>query len=144
MSLLQKIPVLSETTDQLIDVELGGNPYTIRILWNERFGYFALSLFSAAGEVLLQNIKMVKNFPLISRFKNNLMPYGDIYFVQEKGTNARPDYEDLGVNCGLYYYEPDVVTSAQPVRLGAAEAVLGTIWDSGLSAWDSDSSVWDT
>lgn len=143
MALIQKIPLLSETTDQLVSVELDGNPYILRVLWNERFGYFSLSVNAADDTPILTNVKMVKNYPLIGRFKNILLPAGDIYFVQEKGSADRPEYVDLAVNFNLYYYEADEVPTAQLVRQPAPEDMVGTIWDSGLSTWDSDSTVWD-
>lgn len=120
MALIQKIPLQPETTDQLVTVELDGNPYILRVLWNERFGYFSLSIGSADDTPILTNIKMVKNYPLIGRFKDDLLPFGDLYFVQEKGSAARPGYSDLAVNFGLYYAEPDAVVTAQPVRSATA------------------------
>ena len=116
MALIQKIPLQPETTDQLVSVELDGNPYILRVLWNERFGYFSLSVSAADETPILRNVKMVKNYPLIGRYKNTLLPAGDLYFVQEKGNADRAAYADLAVNFGLYYYEADTVVTAQPVR----------------------------
>lgn len=143
MALIQKIPLQAETTDQLVSVELDGNPYILRVLWNERFGYFSLSVNAADDTPILTNIKMVKNYPLIGRFKSDLLPAGGIYFVQEKGNAERPGYSDLAVNFGLYYYEADAVVTAQPVRQAVPEAVVGTVWDSNLSTWDTGSTLWD-
>lgn len=116
MSLIQKIPLQPDTTDQLISVELDGNPYILRVLWNERFGYFSLSVSAADETPIVTNVKMVKNYPLIGRFKNTLLPTGDFYFIQEKGDAERAAYADLAVNFGLYYYEADAVVTAQLVR----------------------------
>lgn len=116
MSVLQKIPLTPDTTDQYLTVELGGNPYVLRVLWNERYQYFALSIFEADNNPILLNIKMVKNYPLTARFQDLRLPYGDIYFVQERGTVEYPNYADLAVNANLYYYEPDTVPAAQIVR----------------------------
>lgn len=143
MSLIQKIPLQPNTTDQLVSVELDGNPYILRVLWNERFGYFSLSVLTADEQPILTNVKMVKNYPLIGRFKNTLLPTGDLYFVQEKGNALRPGYSDIALNFGLYYYEADAVVTAQPVRLQVGEAVVGTVWDSNLSTWDTGSTLWD-
>lgn len=107
MSLLQKIPLLADTADQKLSIELGGNPYLLRVLWNERFEYFSLSLNTLADEPIVTNAKMVKNYPLLGRFKDTRLPFGDLYFVQEKGLAARPAYADLAVNCNLYYFEAD-------------------------------------
>lgn len=143
MALIQKIPLQPETTDQLVSVELDGNPYILRVLWNERFGYFSLSVSAADETPILTNVKMVKNFPLIGRFRDTLLPAGDLYFVQEKGTSERAAYSDLGTTFGLYYYEPDPVVTAQPVRQTASEPLIGSAWDSLFTSWDGGSTLWD-
>jgi len=104
-----KIPLATSVTDQQLSIELGGNPYILRVLWNERFGYWSLSISSADDVLLLMNVKMVKNFPLIARYRNELLPFGDFYLVQESGTAERPGYDDLGVSFNLYYYDPDAL-----------------------------------
>lgn len=143
MALIQKLPLQPETTDQLVSVELDGNPYILRVLWNERFGYFSLSISAADETPILTNVKMVKNFPLIGRFQNTLLPAGDLYFVQEKGFADRATYSDLATNFGLYYYEPDPVVTAQPVRQTVSEPLVGTAWDSLFTSWDGGSTLWD-
>lgn len=107
MSLLQRIPLNSETTDQAITVELDGNPYILRVLWNEIAGYFSLSIYEADDTPILLNVKMVKNYNLTSRFKNTKLPSGHFFFLQEKAGIDRPGYNDLAVNFNLYYYEAD-------------------------------------
>lgn len=143
MALIQKIPLQPETTDQLVSVELDGNPYILRVLWNERFGYFSLSVSAADETPILTNVKMVKNFPLIGRFRDTLLPAGDLYFVQEKGLAERAAYSDLAVTFALYYYEPDPVVTAQPVRQTVSEPLIGTVWDSLFTSWDGGSTLWD-
>jgi hypothetical protein len=137
------IPLTPDTSDQRLSVELSGNPYIIRVVWNDRFGYWSLSLNTADDEPILTNVKMVKNFGLTSRFKSTLLPPGELFFIQENGTTARPSYEDMGTTHGLYYYEFDATPAVQPVTVATASVPLGTIWDSGLSVWDSGSSEWD-
>lgn len=143
MATFLKIPLLAETSDQLVYVELDGNPYIIRVLWNERFGYFSLSISEADQTPILVNIKMVKNFPLTRRFQDLRLPFGSLFFVQEKGTADRPGYSDLATNCNLYYIEPDAVVTAQQVQEQVAAPLLGTIWDSGFTGWDGGDTLWD-
>jgi len=141
--ILAEIPLLADTTDQLVDVVLSDNPYTLRILWNEKYGYFSLSIYARDGAVILENIKMVKNYPLIGRFKNTLLPIGDLYFIDNKNKHSRALYESVGTgDYSLVYYVPDVVVS-DVVVITPVAAVSGSIWDSGLSVWDSGSSAWD-
>lgn len=143
MATFLKIPLLAETSDQVVYVELDGNPYVIRVLWNERFGYFSLSISEADQTPILVNIKMVKNFPLTRRFQDLRLPFGSLFFVQEKGNAARPGYSDLATNCNLYYIEPDTVITAQQVHEQVSTPLLGTIWDSGFTTWDTGETLWD-
>lgn len=140
---LDEIKLLPDTTDQLVNIELGGNPYTLRVLWNESAGYFSLSVFELEGAVILENIKMVKNYPLIGRFKDDRLPIGDLYFIDNKNKNARPLYESIGTgDYSLMYYEPDIIETSKVVVTPTA-AVSGSIYDSGLSVWDSGATTWD-
>lgn len=143
MATPQRIPLQSETTDQLVSVSLGDNPYILRVLWNERAGYFSLSVLTADSVVIVANIKMVKNYPLVSRLKDIRLPVGELYLIQENGNKARPDYTDLEVSCFLYYYEPDYIAPSLPTREQAASTLTGTLFDSGLTSWDTGSTLWD-
>lgn len=144
MSLIQKIPLQTQTTDQVLNVELDGNPYILRVLWNERFGYFSLSISTADDEPILTNLKMVKNYPLTDRFKDTRLPFGDLYFVQERGKADRAGYGDVGgSDFGLYYFEPDAVVTAQPVRQAVAGLLIGSTWDAPFTLWDDGSTLWD-
>lgn len=144
--IFEELPLLPETTDQLIDVVLSDNPYTLRILWNELGGYFSLSVYERDGPVILENIKMVKNYPLIKRFKDMRLPLGELFFIDRKNNNLRPLYTSIGTgDYSLIYFEDDVVTAVESVLVTATAPVTGSIWDSGLSTWlDSGTpSVWD-
>lgn len=65
MSLILKIPLLPNTSDQTVQLEFDRNPYLLRVVWNERFQYFSLSLSTSDGVPMLTNVKMVRNYPLI-------------------------------------------------------------------------------
>lgn len=142
--ILAEIPLLADTTDQLIDVTLSDNPYTLRVLWNERAGYFSLSIFERAGAVILENVKMVKDYPLIGRFKDTRLPIGELYFFDQRSQTPRPLYTSIGTgDYALVYYVPDDVVTVETQSAASVAAVSGSIWDSGLSSWDSGSSSWD-
>jgi len=144
MPTLYKIELQPATADQWLTTELDGNPYRLRVLWNERGGYFALSLYTLADTPILQNVKMVKNYELIQRFADSRLPTGGMYFVQENGSALRPSFDDLATTHYLYYLQPDAEAQPVPVQLTvSADAQIGSIWDSDLSTWDSGSSTWD-
>jgi len=142
--ILTEIPLLPDTTDQLLDVVLSDNPYTLRVLWNERGGYFSLSVYERDGLVILENIKMVKNYPLIGRLKDVRLPIGELFFIDNKNKNERPIYESIGTgDYSFVYFVPDDVVAVESVVVTPVAAVSGSLWDSGLSVWDGGSSLWD-
>lgn len=143
MALLQKIPIIPNSADQVLQITLDNNPYKLRVIWNERFGYFSLSIYTADDTPILLNVKMVKNYPLTDRFQNTLLPFGMFFFIQESGSSVRPVFEDLGSSFNLYYYEPDITVSAQGVVSEFVEPLIGTIWDSGMTTWDAGDTTWD-
>ena len=104
---IQKIPLYSETTAQSFSVVLSDNPYILDVVWNELFGYFSLTIKTIDDVVILSNIKMVKDYPLIGRFKSDLLPSGEFYFIQEQGLPKRPAYSDLAVSFNLFYVESE-------------------------------------
>lgn len=142
MSELSSIAVLSNTTDQLIDVVLSDNPYTLRILWNERFGYWSLSIFERDGPVIVENIKMVKDYPLIGQFKDTRLPVGELYLLDPKARPTRPGY-DAFTDYVLAYFVDDVVAVVPSSTQAEAVIWTGSIWDSGLSSWDAGATTWD-
>lgn len=143
MAQFLKITTLTETSDQLLSLTLDSRPFILRIIWNERFGYFSLSILGADETPIVQNVKMVKNYPLVKRFSDIRLPKGDLYLIQDNGTTDRPNYEELGLSYNLYYFEPDKTATPDIVRQAASAAVIGTIWDSGLTSWDASGTSWD-
>lgn len=136
--ILQEIPLLPNSADQTLDITLDEVPYTLRVMWNERFGYFSLSVSFRDGEAVLTNIKMVNNFPLVKRFQRLDMA-GDLYFLHKGGKTYRPTYADIGVNYVLYYYDPESVADLpKPIT---PRGRTSSIWDGGNSVWIDDGVV---
>jgi len=131
--ILQEIPLLAGSADQSLDVTLDNVPYTLRVLWNERFGYWSLSIAYRDGEDILTNIKMVNNWPLVKRFQRLDMA-GELFFLHKAGKTYRPTYDDVGNEYGLYYYDPEtVVDLPKPIT---PRGSTQSIWDGGNSIWD--------
>lgn len=95
---------LINSPDQVFDVTLDEVPYTFRVLYNDRFDYFSLTISEKDGEALLSNIKMVNNSPLVGAYKR--LPFaGDLFFLHKGGKTTRPTLDDIGVNYNLYYFD---------------------------------------
>jgi len=136
----ETIKLLTDTTDQIADVVLSGNPYTLRVLWNERHGYWSLSIFERDGAAIVENIKMVKDYPLIGRFKNLLLPPGELYFIDPKTRPGRPGY-DAFTDHYLTYLDLEEVAAVSASILPAGQ--LDTIWDGGVTSFDGGVTSWD-
>jgi len=128
MTILLEIPLISGSADQTCDVTLDNVPYTLRVLWNERFGYWSLSIAYRDGEAILTNIKMVNNFPLVKRFQR-LDIAGELFFVHRAGKTYRPTYDDVGGEYGLFYYDPET-TADLPVPISPRGSTQ-SVWDGG-------------
>lgn len=139
MTILQQIPLLSGEPDQTADITIADTPYTLRMLWNERFQYWALSLYDRNDDPVILNIKIVPNYPLVSRYKKTTFA-GDLYFMHSAGKTYDPGFDDVGGDSGyaLYYYDPETAID-YPTPL-AAVGYLASIWDAnvvgGPSSWD--------
>lgn len=132
MTIFQQIPLIAGAADQTLDITLAEIPYTLRILWNERFGYWSLSIAYRDGEAILTNIKMVNNWPLLGKFQR-LSLKGDFYFVHKAGKTYRPTYDDVGGEYGLYYFDPETVADL-PLPI-APRGSTQSVWDGGNTIW---------
>lgn len=107
MTILFEIPLIAGTADQTLDVSILDVPYTMRIVWNERFKYFSLTIRERGGDDILTNVKMVPYFPLVQVYRKLPFP-GDLYFIHRAGLRYRPEFEDIGGDkYGLYYYDAE-------------------------------------
>ena len=139
MTILLEIPLKSGSADQRLDVTISDVPLTLRVVWNERFGYWSLSVAYRDGEDILKNIKMVNNTGLTSRFKRVPLN-GDFYFIHKSGKTYRPTYDDVGGEYGLYYYDPE---TAEDLPVPASpRGSTQSVWDDGNTILDGGASNW--
>ena len=113
---LFEIPLIPNSADQTLDMVIEDVPYTFRILWNERFQYFSLSISEKGGEDIITNTKMVSDYPLIR--SEYAFPFnGNFYFIHRGGKTYRPSFDDIGNDTyGLFYYD-DEIPAVYPLPL---------------------------
>jgi len=139
MAILEEIPLLADEADHTADITIADTPYTLRMLWNDQFSYWALSLYDRNDDPVILNVKIVPNYPLIGRYRRTEFA-GDLYFMHSAGKTYDPGFDDVGgvTGYGLYYYDPETTVS-NPVPLTAV-GYLASIWDAdivgGPSSWD--------
>ena len=77
---MQKIAFL-DANDIVSTVTLDGTQYQIRMLWNDRGGYWTLSLRSDSGASLLEGVKAVPDYPLLHPYRGTGIPPGELMVV---------------------------------------------------------------
>ena len=102
MATFVKIPLQAGIADQQLDVVLDGEPFTLRVTWNESGGYWYFTVSHRNGEAICDAVKMVKNVPLLNRYRLS-SPAGDFIFLDNNSNKLRPDYASLG-NDHLFLY----------------------------------------
>lgn len=89
-------------TDQTIHETLDGVPVTIRIIWNERFKYWTMNLYDRQLEAIITGVKLVRDYPLISRFNLSQLA-GDFIFYRVSGEDDEAAFDSLGGAFELVY-----------------------------------------
>ncbi|CAI2787775.1 Uncharacterised protein [Serratia ficaria] len=96
-------------TTQTMQETFDGYPVTLKLKWNERFGFWSLGIFDRESNPILSGIKLVQNFPLMGDF--HLTQFGgELLFLKVNGDKDRPDLESIGGDHILLYIEKDEVS----------------------------------
>lgn len=91
-----EIPAIDQN-DYVVECELDGDVYYVRMSWNSEGGYWALSIEDYARTVIIASIKVVPFAPLLGMFHHLELPEGEIYAVLMDDTREeflRNDFVD--------------------------------------------------
>lgn len=92
----------TDQTDQKIHETIEGVPVTVRILWNERFKYWTMTVYNRQQEAIISGVKLVRDYPLTSVFR--LDEYsGDFVFIRTNGDKDEATVESIGRDFQLVY-----------------------------------------
>lgn len=100
-----RIPVL-DVNDSLLEIELEGDVFFLRMSWNSEGEFWVLALEDYARNIILAGIRVVPNVPLLSMFRHLALPLGEIYAVLLDSTRQdflRTDFADSSAE--LIYIE---------------------------------------
>ena len=78
------------------NINLFGYDYKIKLAYNYRGGFWALSLYNAEGTARIRGRKMVPNWPILSRLPQARTRYGLLMLLGEDKTNVPYLFDDLG------------------------------------------------
>lgn len=104
------INFVSGFPDQTLNAVLDTTPVTMRAKWNERFGFWSLSIYDRERETILAGVKLVQNFPLTSQYSLDEFT-GELFFLRMSGTKDRPDFDSLGGDHVLAYFTKDEINA---------------------------------
>lgn len=91
-----RIPVL-DANDSLLEIELEGDVFFLRMSWNSEGEFWVLALEDYARNVILAGVRVVPNTPLLAMFRHLALPLGEIYAVLLDDTREdllRTDFAD--------------------------------------------------
>jgi len=72
------IPIKNDPNHTL-NIELDSKIFKLWFLYNSNFDYWSISLYDENDNLLVSNIKIVANYPLMFTHKNENFPLGDFY-----------------------------------------------------------------
>ncbi len=116
---MELIPVFNDYADYSESVVLDGSPYRLAFSWNTRGEYWSLTVSDSSGNVLVDGLKLIINFELISEYAAAGFPLGALMAIDTTGTLTRIGRNDLGEKVKLYYLTGEELAQV----LDAAEAV---------------------
>lgn len=102
----QKIGVIPGMPDQRIDTTIDGKPITLRLKWNERFGYWFMYIYTRSLEPILGGIKLVPGVWLTG-FTQPENYTGDFTLARKTGTSPKPTIDNIGTDFELFYISED-------------------------------------
>ena len=90
---MTEIPIESGVPSQTLKVDLEGNTYNFRIIYNSRIGVWTFDLTDEDGNCLASGVTMVLGANLIDQYNLNI---GGLYMAEEGVTGEDATSEDLG------------------------------------------------
>lgn len=99
------IPTRTDLGAYTFQAALDETVYRFTMQYNEREGYWYLSIADEAGVAIRSGIKIVSNFPLLERIADIRKPPGQLMALSPTALEPDPGLEDLGDGISLVYAE---------------------------------------
>jgi len=85
----------SNTPFSFVDVPIQGFVYRFRYKYNARFDYWALGIYTTQDVVLIEGLKIVLNYNIVSSYVDRDLPEGKIIAIRVSGTTERITKDEL-------------------------------------------------
>lgn len=99
-------------TEQTIHEALEGVTVTLKIRWNERFGYWTMNIYDRQQESIINGIKLSRGVLLLDPYNIDALA-GDFAFVRTSGEKEEADFSSIGGDFSLVYLTGDEVNVIQ-------------------------------
>lgn len=103
------IPFFNDQASFQEEVVLDEIPYVFKFTYNTRMEFWTMNILTKDLEPIVQGIKIVLSYELISRFANPDLPQGQLYALDSGITETEVTRDNLGNIIQLVYVEADEV-----------------------------------
>ena len=105
------IPTDTNSATYIFSVELQLIVFGFRFQFNDRDQSWFFDILTAEGDPIRQGVKVVTNFPLLSRIARLDRPPGDIFAIDLTGEDRRAELGELGPEQQIQfiYFEPSEI-----------------------------------
>jgi len=100
---MEQISLPNAVPDFTFRVLLEGVPFTFRMVWNMRSGWF-LGCTTADGETLFSRRKAVPDWDLLIGLTDNRRPLGVLMLLDASGLHTEAGVDDINKTHFLFYF----------------------------------------
>lgn len=104
---LSIIPIRNDIPAYTEQLDLEGTRYFMRFKFNSRVDRWFMDLLDENQSEILNGIKIIVDFDLLGRFKDERLPPGLLYAVDESGNENQPDRLNFSNDVTLLYLDSD-------------------------------------
>jgi hypothetical protein len=97
------LPTRTDLARYTFDIDLDDVKFAFSFEWNDRDSGWYMSIATPEGVPLLSGRRVVLGYPLISIYRTDGMPAGNIVAIDTSSANEEPGFGDLGDRVKLLY-----------------------------------------
>ena len=104
-----ELPTRSDVPAFSYQIELEQVLYGFSFAWNERSGFWTMSVSDSGGDPLINGVKLQTGWLLLDLMKLTGFPPGSLFLLDSSGQNQDPSRENFGSTVILMYRESTTV-----------------------------------
>ncbi len=101
------MPVRADLPAYTFQIDLESKLFTFTFRYNERMDRWIMDIADENENELLLGTPILTQTNLIERFKDDNLPPGEFFAIDESGEDKQPGREDLGNDVKLFYVETE-------------------------------------